>query len=188
MDCIITFKILFKILGTLTLQAFLNEFKNRLTSALLQGGPFQNVQCLLAAHSTSHYPSSPVLEGFKVLFTTFPATAPHTYPDNRPLVGFYYQTIFFAPVIVKQMGKNLDLNLVMANKVCQSQFVISRLFHCSCSGSVDKKHKRSTESNYGTAPVDPFRPQNRGSHDYDHDHVHDYDHDHVAAFDSRLKC
>ena len=37
MDCIITFKILFKILGTLTLQAFLNEFKNRLTSALLQG-------------------------------------------------------------------------------------------------------------------------------------------------------
>ena len=26
MDCIITFKILFKILGTLTLQAFLNEF------------------------------------------------------------------------------------------------------------------------------------------------------------------
>ena len=76
MDCIITFKILFKILGTLTLQAFLNEFKNRLTSALLQGGPFQNVQCLLAAHSTSHYPRSPVLEGFKVLFATFPATAP----------------------------------------------------------------------------------------------------------------
>ena len=33
MDCIITFKIMFKILGTLTLQAFLNEFKNRLTSA-----------------------------------------------------------------------------------------------------------------------------------------------------------
>ena len=53
MDCIITFKILFKILGTLTLQAFLNEFKNSLTSALLQGGPFHNVQCLLAAHSTS---------------------------------------------------------------------------------------------------------------------------------------
>ena len=64
------------------------------------------------------------------------------------------------------MGKNLDLNLVMVNKVCQSQFVISRLFHCSCSGSVDKKHKRSTESNYGTAPVDPCRLQNRGSHDY----------------------
>ena len=66
MDCIITFKISFKILGTLTLQAFLNEFKNRLKSALLQGGPFQNVQCLLAAHSTSHYPSSTVLEGFKL--------------------------------------------------------------------------------------------------------------------------
>ena len=37
---------------------------------------------------------------------------------DRPLVGFYYQTIFFAPVIVKQIGKNLDLNLVMVNKVC----------------------------------------------------------------------
>ena len=100
MDCIITFKILFKILGTLTLQAFLNEFKNRLTSALLQGGPFQNVQCLLAAHSTSHYPSSPVLEGFKVLFTTFPATAPHTYtiplsllpslPPTSPLTSIHH--------------------------------------------------------------------------------------------------
>ena len=78
MDCIITFKILFKILGTLTLQAFLNEFKNRLTSALLQGGPFQNVQCLLAAHSTSHYPSSPVIRpgyriNFKILLLTFNA-------------------------------------------------------------------------------------------------------------------
>ena len=61
MDCIITFKIMFKILGTLTLKAFLNEFKNRLTSAVLQGGPFQNVQCLLAAHSTMNHLSLLVL-------------------------------------------------------------------------------------------------------------------------------
>ena len=51
MDCIITFKIFFKILGTLPLQAFLNEFKNRFTTALLQRGPFQNVHCRVAAHS-----------------------------------------------------------------------------------------------------------------------------------------
>ena len=48
MDCIITFKILFKILGTLTLQAFFNEFKNRFTSALLHVGHFRtSIVCLL---------------------------------------------------------------------------------------------------------------------------------------------
>ena len=106
MDCIITFKILFKILGTLTLQAFLNEFKNRLTSALLQGGPFQNVQCLLAAHSTSHYPSSPVLEGFKVLFTTFPATAPHTYTVLSLVCGYLFVVLLIS---VSQVFLSLSL-------------------------------------------------------------------------------
>ena len=75
MDCVMTFKILFKILGTLLLQAFPNEFKNRFTSALLQRGPYQNVHCRVAAHSSC----SPVLEGFKALFVTLPATTPHTY-------------------------------------------------------------------------------------------------------------
>ena len=71
MDFIITFKIFFKILGTLPLQAFLNEFKNRFTTALLQRGPFQNVHCRVAAHSSCNYSGSPVLEGFKVLFVTY---------------------------------------------------------------------------------------------------------------------
>ena len=48
MDCIITFKILFKILRTLTLQAFLNEFKNRFRSMLLQRGHYRtSIACLL---------------------------------------------------------------------------------------------------------------------------------------------
>ena len=93
MDCIITLKILFKILGTLTLQAFLNEFKNRLTSAFLQGGPFQNVQCLLAAHSTSHYPSSPVIRpgyriNFKILLLTFNAL--YGMAPIELILKFYY--------------------------------------------------------------------------------------------------
>ena len=61
MDCIITFKIFFKILGTLPLQAFLNEFKNRFTTALLQRGPFQKVHCRVAAHSSCNYSGSPVV-------------------------------------------------------------------------------------------------------------------------------
>ena len=73
------FKIFFKILGALPLQAFLNEFKNRFTTALLQRGPFRNVHCRVAAHSSCNYSGSPVLEGFKVLFVTYSAAAPHTY-------------------------------------------------------------------------------------------------------------
>ena len=48
MDCIITLKILLEILGTLTLQAFLNEFKNSFRSLLLQRGHFRtSIACLL---------------------------------------------------------------------------------------------------------------------------------------------
>ena len=81
MDCIITFKIFFKILGTLTLHAFLNEFKNSFTTALLQRGPFQNVHCRVAAHSSCNYSGSPVLEGFKALKMQF--CLDYTLKDTR---------------------------------------------------------------------------------------------------------
>ena len=83
MDYIITFKISFKILGTLTLQAFLNKFKNSFTTALLQCGPIQNVHCRVAAHSSYNYSGSPVLEDFKALFVNLSAAAPHTYTVFR---------------------------------------------------------------------------------------------------------
>ena len=48
MDCIITFKILFKILGTVTLQAFLNELKTYLRRRSSNVGHFRtSIACLL---------------------------------------------------------------------------------------------------------------------------------------------
>ena len=76
------FKILFKIWGHCPCRHFLTSLK---TSALFQREPFQNVHCRVAAHRSCNYSSSPVLEGFKVLFVTFPATAPYTYTANYRL-------------------------------------------------------------------------------------------------------
>ena len=97
----------FKILGTLTLQAFLNEFKNSFTTALLQRGPFQNVRCQVAAHSSCSYSGSPVLEGFKAMFVSEASAKPaeHSFAFSRPRNKLLYLLVSAKTVIKKTIPR-----------------------------------------------------------------------------------